>query len=47
VVGTAATIGMFVGSRLTGRVEPAKLRLVVGIVLLLVAPVVLLDAITR
>ena len=47
VVGTAATVGMYVGSRFTGRVEPVKLRLVVGIVLLLVAPVVLLDALTR
>jgi uncharacterized membrane protein YfcA len=47
VVGTAATVGMYVGSRFTGRVEPVKLRLVVGVVLLLVAPVVLLDALTR
>lgn len=47
VVGTTATIGMFTGSKVTHRVEPAKLRLVVGIVLLLVAPVVFWDAINR
>lgn len=47
VVGVAATIGMFTGSKLTHRVEPAKLRLIVGVVLLLVAPVVLWDALSR
>lgn len=47
VVGTTATIGMFTGSKLTHRVEPAKMRLIVGIVLLLVAPVVAWDAATR
>ena len=47
VVGSAATVGMYTGSRLTGRVEPAKLRLVIGVVLLFVAPVVLVDALTR
>lgn len=47
VVGSTAAVGMFIGSKLTHRVEPAKLRLVVGVVLLLVAPVVFWDAITR
>ena len=47
VVGSTATVGMFIGSKLTGRVEPAKLRLFVGVVLLLVAPVVFIDAMNR
>ncbi len=47
VVGGTAAVGMFIGSKMTGRVEPAKLRLVVGVVLLLVAPVVFWDAVTR
>lgn len=47
VVGSTAAVGMFIGSKVTHRVEPAKLRLVVGIVLLFVAPVVFWDAITR
>ncbi len=47
VVGVPATIGMFIGSKMTHRVEPAKLRMFVGVVLLLVAPVVLWDALTR
>lgn len=47
VVGSTATVGMFIGSKLTYRVEPAKLRLVVGVVLMVVAPIVFWDAITR
>jgi len=47
VVGTAATVGMFVGSKFTGRFDPARLRMIIGVVLLLVAPVVLWDAVTR
>ncbi len=47
VVGSTAAVGMFVGSKVTHRIEPARLRMVVGVVLLLVAPVVLWDAVTR
>ncbi len=47
VVGSTAAVGMFTGSKFTHRVEPAKLRLIVGVVLLLVAPVVFWDAISR
>lgn len=47
VVGSTGAVGMFIGSKVTHRVEPAKLRMVVGVVLLLVAPVVFWDAITR
>lgn len=47
VVGTTGSVGMFIGSKLTYRIEAAKLRLLVGVVLLLVAPVVLWDALTR
>ena len=47
VVGSTAAVGMFIGSKATDRVEPAKLRLIVGVVLLLVAPVVFWDAATR
>lgn len=47
VVGGTAAVGMFIGSKMTYRVEPAKLRLLVGIVLLIVAPLVLWDAVTR
>jgi uncharacterized membrane protein YfcA len=37
-------IGMFGGSRLGGNVDPTKLRLAVGIVLLAVSPLVFFDA---
>ncbi len=47
VVGSTGAVGMFIGSKVTHRIEPAKLRLIVGIVLLFVAPVVFWDAITR
>ena len=47
VVGSTAAVGMFIGSKMTYRVEPAKLRLFVGVVLLFVAPLVFWDAITR
>jgi uncharacterized membrane protein YfcA len=47
VVGGTAAVGMFIGSKMTHRVEPAKLRLFVGVVLLFVAPLVLWDAVTR
>jgi len=43
-IGVPAMIGMFVGSRMGGNVDPAKLRLAVGIVLLAVSPLVLFDA---
>lgn len=47
IVGVPAIIGMYIGSRLTGKIEPAKMRLIVGVVLLFVAPLVMYDAITR
>jgi uncharacterized membrane protein YfcA len=47
VVGSTAAVGMFIGSKLTYRIEPAKLRLSVGIVLMIVAPLVFWDAVTR
>ncbi len=46
VIGIPAMIGMFVGSRMTGTVDAAKLRLVLGIVLLAVSPLVFSDAIS-
>ena len=44
VVGVPAMIGMFAGSRLGGDVDPTRLRLVVGIVLLGVSPLVFFGA---
>lgn len=44
VVGIPAMIGMFAGSRMSGNVDPTKLRLVVGLVLLAVSPLVFYDA---
>ena len=46
VIGIPAMIGMFAGSRMTGTVDAAKLRLVLGIVLLAVSPLVFYDAIS-
>jgi hypothetical protein len=43
-VGGPAMIGMFAGSRLGGDVDPARLRLAVGVVLLGVSPLVFFDA---
>ena len=43
-VGLPAMVGMFAGSRLGGDVDPTKLRLAVGVVLLIVSPLVFLDA---
>lgn len=43
-IGAPAMIGMFVGSRMGGDVDSRKLRLVVGIVLLAVSPLVFFDA---
>ncbi len=43
-IGIPAMIGMFVGSRMGGNVDPTKLRLGVGIVLLFVSPLVFFDA---
>lgn len=43
-IGIPAMIGMFAGSRMGGDVDPARLRLVVGIVLLAVSPLVFFDA---
>lgn len=47
VVGGTATVGMYFGSLVTGKFDPVKLRLAVGLVLLIVAPFVLFDALTR
>ncbi|MEE8045957.1 MAG: sulfite exporter TauE/SafE family protein [Dehalococcoidia bacterium] len=43
-IGIPAMIGMFAGSRMGGNVDPTKLRLAVGIVLLVVSPLVFFDA---
>ena len=43
-IGVPAMVGMFAGSRMGGDVDPARLRLVVGVVLLVVSPFVFLDA---
>ncbi len=43
-IGVPAMIGMFAGSRMGGSVDPTKLRLAVGIVLLAVSPLVFFDA---
>jgi uncharacterized membrane protein YfcA len=37
-------IGMLAGSKMGGNTDPTKLRLVVGIVLLVVSPLVFFDA---
>jgi uncharacterized membrane protein YfcA len=46
-VGITGSVGMYVGSRMTTKIEPAKLRLIVGLTLFLLAPVVFWDAFTR
>ncbi len=43
-IGLPAMIGMFAGSRMGGNVDPTKLRLAVGVVLLAVSPLVFFDA---
>ena len=43
-IGIPAMIGMFAGSRMGGNVDPTKLRLAVGVVLLAVSPLVFADA---
>jgi uncharacterized membrane protein YfcA len=43
-IGLPAMVGMFAGSRMGGNADPAKLRLIVGIVLLVVSPLVFFDA---
>jgi len=43
-VGVPAMIGMFAGSRLGGDINPTRLRLAVGIVLLAVSPLVFFNA---
>ena len=43
-IGLPAMIGMFAGSRMGGDVDPTKLRLGVGVVLLAVSPLVFYDA---
>lgn len=45
--GPASAISMFIGARLSGRTEPGKLRLSIGIVLVLIAPALLWDAVQR
>jgi hypothetical protein len=39
-IGVPAMVGMFAGSRMGGNVDPTKLRLAVGIVLLVVSPLI-------
>ena len=43
-VGVPAMVGMFAGSRLGGDIDPTKLRLAIGVVLLVVSPLVFFDA---
>ena len=43
-IGVPAMIGMLAGSKMGGNTDPTKLRLVVGIVLLVVSPLVFFDA---
>ena len=43
-IGVPAMIGMFAGSKMGGNTDPTKLRLVVGIVLFAVSPLVFFDA---
>jgi len=43
-IGVPAMIGMFAGSKMGGSTDPTKLRLVVGIVLFAVSPLVFFDA---
>ena len=45
--GPASAISMFIGARLSGRIEPGKLRLWIGSVLVLIAPALLWDAVQR
>jgi hypothetical protein len=45
--GSASMISMFIGARLSGRIEPGRLRLYIGIVLVLIAPALLWDALQR
>jgi uncharacterized membrane protein YfcA len=47
VVGIPGSVGMYVGSRFTDRFDATRLRLIVGVNLLLMAPFVFADAITR
>ncbi len=44
IVGVPAMVGMFAGSKMGGNVDSTKLRLVVGMVLLSVSPLVFYDA---
>jgi uncharacterized membrane protein YfcA len=46
-VGITGSVGMYVGSRMTTKIDPARLRLIVGATLLLLAPLVFYDAFTR
>ncbi len=47
IVGGASAIGMYVGARMAGRLRPSRLRLFIGLVLVLIAPAVLWDALQR
>lgn len=47
VVGIPGTVGMYLGSRISDRIPSVKLRIMVGVVLLIMAPFVFADAITR
>ncbi|MSQ08775.1 MAG: sulfite exporter TauE/SafE family protein [Dehalococcoidia bacterium] len=45
--GTASIISMYIGARLSDKLAPGKLRLLIGVILVIIAPVLLWDAIRR
>lgn len=47
VVGLPGTLGMYFGSRISDRIPSVRLRILVGVVLLVMAPFVFADAISR
>ena len=47
VVGVPGTIGMYVGSHISDRISSVRLRLLVGVVLIVMAPFVFADAVSR
>ena len=47
VLGSTGTLGMYVGSRFTDKVDPVKLRLALSLVLFVIAPFVFYGAVTR
>ncbi len=47
IMGGSAAVGFFFGARLTGAVPPERLRLMIGIILLALAPLTLANGISR